>query len=266
MAAGTPTGFEPMPNPSNSIESIREYIDARIADADRRYQQRYELTEKALDKSAAVNNTRLEAMNEFRSTLADQAARLPTRIEVENLVQTARAEAKADIGPLATKLDNIGRTNYPVMGAFAAVVFSIVSAGWVIIGLKIDATNQPLHLAVESERVDDLQLNDRLRAAEAAIVASSQADSISRSDRAQLNSRVQANEISIGTITTEQRTQNAVSTSKLTEVEGQFKAMSDVLNLTKDENQRLFSILYAKAFPGSILPPTNYRPQLYRGN
>jgi hypothetical protein len=39
-----------------------------------------------------------------------------------------------------------------------------------------------------------------------------------------------------------------------------------VINIEKDETQRLLAVLWEKVFPGATLPPADYRPNLYRDN
>jgi hypothetical protein len=293
MVEGTPTGFEPTGHNDSSIENIREYIDARIAEADRRYQMRYDFTDKALSTAQSTNNTRLDAMNEFRATLADQAARLPTRSEVEVMVSAARADAITQMAPLQVKVEDMAKPNITLMAAMFGILISVVSAAWVIIGLKIDATNLPVQVAIQASKTDVSQLdsrmsaveamtnsssqadaqsrndrdqlNGRMKTAEALITQSSQADSLSRSDRAQLNTRLVTLEEISRQNTSDLHAIIASTSAKLVEVETQFKLLSDILNLDKDQDQRLFTLLWKKAYPGQELPPLPFRPQMFKG-
>lgn len=292
MAEGTPTGFEPTYTKDTSLEKIREYIDTRMAEADRRYQMRYDFTDKALQTAQSTNSNRLDAMNEFRATLADQAARLPTRQEVEVMINGLRAEEEKNLAPLQIKLDTLGQPNFTLLFAIFGIVISIISAAWVIIGLKIDATNLPVQVAIQASKTDAAQLggrmavvealansssqadaqsrndrsqlNDRLKAAESLIQNSQSSDSVSRADRAQLNTRAGAVEEVARQNTTDIHTLTASTSSKLVEVETQFKLLSDILNMDKDQDQRLFTLLWKRAFPGQELPPVPFRPQMFK--
>jgi hypothetical protein len=89
---------------------------------------------------------------------------------------------------------------------------------------------------------------------------------VSRSDRAQLNGRVQVIEESISAGSADRRAAEAKTAAQMIEIETQFKSMSVVLNIHKDETERLLAVLWAKVLPGSVLPPANYRPNMYREN
>lgn len=292
MVEGTPTGFEPVTRSSSSLENIRDYIDGRLAEADRRYQMRYDFTDKALAAAQENNNDRLNGMNEFRGAIADQAARLPTRTEIEVMIASVRAENAADLAPIYIKVDSLGKPNVALIAALFGITISVVSAAWVIIGLKIDATNLPVEVAIQASKTDVFQLttrmsaveglstgsaqadaasktdraqlNDRMKAAEGLIALSGQADSQSRADRSQLNSRLASSEDVMHANTNEVRTLTASTSAKLVEVETQFKLLSDILNLDKDQDQRLFSLLWKKAYPGEDLPQLPFRPQMFK--
>lgn len=66
-----------------TVETLRAYLESRITESDRRYEQRFLAQERAVDRAQIVNN-------EFRGTLEDQAQRLMPRAE-----STARWEATA---------------------------------------------------------------------------------------------------------------------------------------------------------------------------
>lgn len=275
-----------------SIESIRGYIDSRLDDFDKLYQMRHDFTDKTLDTARTETNTRLDGMNEFRGSMSDQAARMPTRQEVEVMIAAVRADSDANLAPLFAKVDAQGKPNLPLLGALFGIVVSVISAAWIIIGLKIDATNLPVQVAIQASKSDALQLtsrmsavelmatgsaqsdaasridrqslNDRMKAAEGLISSSSQADSVSRSDRAQLNSRLMTMEEIAHSNTNEIRTLTASTSAKLIEVETQFKLLSDILNLDKDQDQRLFALLWKKSYPGQDLPAIQFRPQMFK--
>lgn len=244
------------------FQSIRTYVDARIEEADKRYQERYEFSQRALEKADNANASRLDAMNEFRGTLADQAARLPTRSEVAALNDAIQTRVTMEIGPIKERIETLSKTNWPLFVSFFGIFVMLVGALWVVIGLKIDGTNQPVLVKLEAVVADNLQLNERLRVVETAAATSSQADAASRADRTQLNQRVAVVEDRAARGTADRLAADARENAALIEIETQFKSASIVMNLNQDHDEQLLSILYAKAFPGDHLPATDYRPQL----
>jgi hypothetical protein len=227
--------------------------------------ERFAAHQTALNLALSANDKRLEGLNEFRQSLSDQTSHYPTRNEVEVMISGLRSDSYSNLAPLQVKVDAMGKPNIVMMIALVGTLFSVVSASWVIIGLKIDSTNLPVQVAIQSEKIDAEQLNDRMRAAEGMITQSNQADSVSRADRAQLNSRlVTLEQIAIQN-TGEVRTLSASTSAKLVEVETQFKLLSDILNMDKDQDQRLFSLLWLKAYPGETLPQVLFRPSMFKG-
>lgn len=72
----------------------------RVEEMDRRYTDRFTLSDRAIDKAEMSMNKRLDGMNEFRDALKDQSSRMATRAEVEALNATVesirRDNSKAD--------------------------------------------------------------------------------------------------------------------------------------------------------------------------
>jgi hypothetical protein len=62
---------------------LRDYIERRLDDLDRRYEQRFADGLAAITKAEQAINDRLAGMNEFRDALKDQASRMATRAELE---------------------------------------------------------------------------------------------------------------------------------------------------------------------------------------
>ncbi len=106
-----------------TVETLREYLDVRLAEMDRRYSERFEAQTKALDaaflsaqtavqaallsaekavtKAETAAERRFESVNEFRATLSDQARELMSRAEATALL----AALDAKITGLAEKND-----------------------------------------------------------------------------------------------------------------------------------------------------------------
>jgi two-component sensor histidine kinase len=80
--------------------ALREYLERRIEDLDRRITDRFALSDAAVIKAERTMNDRLDSMNEFRDALKDQASRMATREELETVdrmvQELRRAQANLD--------------------------------------------------------------------------------------------------------------------------------------------------------------------------
>jgi hypothetical protein len=244
--------------------TVRGYIEDRFREVDKRYLEREGMRQEAVKIALDATDIRLANMNEWRATYGDLFARSMTRTEIEALNNALAARFQAEVNPLAERVDQIGRTNWPLFGTLATTMFAVVAAVWVIIGLKIEAVNGPNVVSSETTRLELAQLEQRLGAAERAITASAAADSVSRADRSQLDERMAQAEHQIEINGSTERSNSASYSAKLVEVESQFHAMSDAMNVAADHDQQWMSLLYEHAFPGQHLPQTFFRPQLYK--
>ncbi len=79
--------------------ALREYLERRIDDIERRMLDRFLLNDQALTKAEMMMTARLNAMNEFRDALKDQANRMATRMELEKVDESVRElqRAKANL-------------------------------------------------------------------------------------------------------------------------------------------------------------------------
>jgi 3-phenylpropionate/cinnamic acid dioxygenase small subunit len=287
---------------SQAIASLREHFEMIIEANDRRYDERNKAADEALKAALVSNDQRLKVMNEFRSALGDQAARMITRAEhdatsaalgakFDQLSETTEARLNLAIGPINEKLDTMGKPNWAAMASIASAFFVVVAGIWLVIGLKIDDTMAPLSVATEQfrttlnidttrlntlearsaasseadqvSRTDRIQLNDRVHVIETRTAASGEADAASRIDRAQLNSRVHDIEANVSVTLAERRQQYAVMEARLVEVETQFCASDIVRNLMHATDMRLVSMLWRKTFPDTALPTDNsYYPMV----
>ncbi len=66
-----------------TIDTLAEHLTRVINDLDHRYAQRFEFSDIAVSKAERTMNDRLNAMNEFRDALKDQANRMATRVELD---------------------------------------------------------------------------------------------------------------------------------------------------------------------------------------
>lgn len=116
-----------------TVSTLREYLMALLAEADLRYQQRFDAQTKAVEaallaakeaviKAELAMEKRFDGVNEFRETLSDQAAQFVTLAQFTELKERVdRSEGKssglnAGWGYLAG-----------AVGAVAAVIAVVVS-------------------------------------------------------------------------------------------------------------------------------------------
>jgi hypothetical protein len=79
--------------------ALRDYLERRLEDLDRRLSDRFLLSDSAVAKAERTMNERLNSMNEFRDALKDQANRMATRVELERLetIVSDLQQAKANL-------------------------------------------------------------------------------------------------------------------------------------------------------------------------
>lgn len=65
--------------------AMKDYVDRRLDDMERRFTDRLSASDRALDKAESALREYKTVSNEWRSALADQSGRMATRIELENL-------------------------------------------------------------------------------------------------------------------------------------------------------------------------------------
>jgi len=260
-----------------ALKQLKEHLELMIESNDRRYTLRDDFQKEAVRLALESNDRRLDAMNGFRSALADQGARMITREETETIRQgivdkadeAARAismRIDAEVEPIQAKLAEIGRPNWALLASLISIAFVMIAGIWLVIGLKIDASLMPVSLSLASLKVAGATVAEATRTNTLAVTSSTQADSGSKSDRMQLNGRVQTMEQLAAVTGADRRAAEAKTAAQLIEIETQFKSMSVVMNIHEDNTERLLVLLWAKVFPGSVLPPTEYRPNLYREN
>lgn len=73
-----------MSDPQWTVETLREHFTALLEAERGKNEVRFQGTQKAIEKAEASVDRRLEGMNEFRASLADQAGRLMPRAEADN--------------------------------------------------------------------------------------------------------------------------------------------------------------------------------------
>jgi hypothetical protein len=258
----------------SEIDHLRGYLLTIIESNDRRYEERDKAAQAALHAALVSNDQRLKSMNEFRAAFGDQSARMISRVEhdaasaalgakIDQLAETSEARLRSAIEPIAESVHAVGKPNWAAMASLASAFFVVIAGGWLVIGLKIDDSLGPITVGVEQARTTLTLDTQRLTTLEAKTAQSGEADTVSKTDRSQLNQRMHDVEQVISTTVAERRQQFAVMEARLVEVETQFCASDIVRNLMHANDLRVQSILWRKTFPDTLLPTDNsYYPHV----
>lgn len=227
------------------IDEMRERLELIIAANDRRYDERNEQNLSSRAAAYSAINTRLDGMNEFRAALSDQMARGVSRTEHDTLRDVGRVaieqakdqlsqQMRAEVGPLRTRIDEIGRPNWTLLVSSMSVIALIIGGMWLVIGLRIDASVAPLLLSnVALTNVTDIHTKSiqELRRIDAA-------------DEADTSAR------------------DAKTSGRLVQVETQICDDEQLRNIARATDLRTTAMLWQKVFPGSTYPTDNsYYPQ-----
>lgn len=120
------------------IVSLRDYFDGRLGELEKRFEQQRVSTERALDKAEQALGRRLDAMNEFRDALKDQAARMATQEQLDRVRdRIVDGEKKAERTVTPEHLETVkGRvTEIEKRIAVTAAIWSMVVS--IVVGLAV---------------------------------------------------------------------------------------------------------------------------------
>lgn len=81
-----------------------ELIERLRLEAEKRYEQRFQSQEKAIDKSDTATEKRFEGVNEFRQALADQTSKFLTRDEYDRAHLDLIAKVEQSVKSLEQQL------------------------------------------------------------------------------------------------------------------------------------------------------------------
>lgn len=122
-----------------TIDSLKEYMEAKFRESDARYSQRFNdqdkavsaalsSAEKAVAKAEQASEKRFEGVNEFRQTLVDQASSFISRTEA-----LARADANAEkIDALGSRLDRIEGKSTGLKDYIGYVIAALAIAAFIV--------------------------------------------------------------------------------------------------------------------------------------
>lgn len=242
---------------SDPVSVEFERNNARIDALERLYEQKFDAAQRAIDVANAANDKRLDGMNEFRNSLNDTTNKMMTRVEALTVLEAASTKTNSELSIVRDRLEETLRPNYPLMIGIMSVAATVLAGVWLIVGLKIDATITPNGMAIVSLQEHNRHIDGQLTSVDKMAGESSQADLVSKSDRAQLGARISAIEAQFAVGTADRRGKEEGMRQKLVEIETQFCASDIVRNLMHAQNMRIESIMWSKLFPDSHMPTDN---------
>ena len=106
--------------------TLKEHLETRLKDLDRIFDVQLASLSALVVKAEGQLNVRLEAMNEFRDALRDQASRLATRQEMELVVAA-----------LEKRLHNLELTRADLEGKVSSIAAVWSAAVSIVVGVVI---------------------------------------------------------------------------------------------------------------------------------
>lgn len=147
-----------------SIATLKQFLEERLD---------------AVEKQNASRLERLEALsqervNQVKTELASEREVIRDKIHSANMLKETfgerlnklandslkRDEVDTKFGAMQDKIDLLNRTNWPLYTSFGGIAVSVVVGLWVVIGLQIAATVQPVVVSLEQVKISD-QSRDR---------------------------------------------------------------------------------------------------------
>lgn len=172
-----------------------------------------------------------------------------------------------DIKALSSKLEERSRANWPAIAlAVSLFVFAVPGVG-LYVSMETSSSVSPIAAATAINSDSIRHLTDAVTVLQQMASSSTSADVNSRTDRAQLNDRVQKLESEFSLELANRRAAAAKTEIQLAEVEQQFHSVSNLENLRAAQQERLNSIMWEKSHPGERYPNTTWFPtSLFQGD
>lgn len=125
---------------------LRDYIESRLRDQERRWLDRFESIQRAVDRAAEQLDHRLHGLNEFKEAMGDLTNRMATKEDLAALSSIVRdlqlnTPDNAELEALKEIVKNLqlAKSNLDgriaVVGALAGAVFGVLAAllvGWIM--------------------------------------------------------------------------------------------------------------------------------------
>jgi hypothetical protein len=110
--------------------SLREHIEALLAEKDKAINAALLAAEKAVAKAETANERRFEAVNEFRQTLSDQATTFVTKADLD-----AANERVRDLASRLERMEGQALGSVTARGAMSDSVKVLVGLGTLLIAI-----------------------------------------------------------------------------------------------------------------------------------
>lgn len=185
----------------STIETDVALLRADLSRLEALHNERFSAQEKAVQVALEANNKRLDSMNEFRATLADQATQLITRSEAVTAIQTANNHAEGQIVLIKDKLEELSKPNYVLASSILSAMFVLIAGSWLVIGLKIESATSPLAISVSqltaNQQIKAQQitgLSDDIRSLQRDMTEGHAKDTQAQAEREQIFSKLIAQE------------------------------------------------------------------------
>lgn len=276
----------------DTIEVRLALLEQKMTENDRFYQQRYEADQLALQTAHVAVSHRLEILNDHKAEMLEERSMLMPREMALKLIGDAQEKGAMARESMTTRIDSqlhslemhvetIGRPNWALMFSSVGVLVVIVSALFVVIGLKIDAAVSPVSIEIVQLKSNAIAQDSRLT--ERTVNRERQINDLSRqittlgSETSLANQaytqfrsiqgvnaeRIGKIETSINVNEAERRAGQATLNGQMIELETQFKLVSTVINLMKDDTHQMISALWSKVDPKLLIMPKSYRPEMH---
>jgi len=176
-------------------------LQADLNRLEKLYDERFLAQEKAVLVALEANNKRLDAMNEFREALADQATQLISRSEAMAALQATTNHFETQLGLTKDKLEALSKPNYVLASSLLSALFVLIAGSWLVIGLKIESATAPLGLSVSQLTANQLikgqqitSINDDIRSLQKDMTEGHAKDTQAQAEREQIFGKLIAQE------------------------------------------------------------------------
>ena len=110
------------------FESLKYYLDRRFEDNEKRYTDRFEGQEKAVDTALVAQNVRLDGMNEFRKSLSDLSNRFVTTEMYSSEHKALEAKMEATTERIVEVEQTQARAQGAIIGKMNQLLIAVIVA------------------------------------------------------------------------------------------------------------------------------------------
>lgn len=166
----------------------------------------------------------------------------------------------SNVDKLVAKLEDNKKLNWPVVAICLGALPFIIGGMTFAISSFTTAGVAPVAQLVATNAEAIRRLTESEHTVEGLAIASTQADVNSKTDRSLLNERMALAETRAASEEAARRTDVAKIKSSMSQVEGQFHALSNLDNIRSSQQERLNSMMWEKSHPGEHYPNITFFP------